>query len=156
MDLIDRIKIGRKYNWFYKKLILGILIPWIPSYQYIWHLDWMDVKAKYYRMARGQRRQIKVFAREKNAGGICYYCLQKVEKLTIDHKTPYIKLETRKQRNDMSNMVLCCEPCNTVKKDTDYDKFIALGVSRIIEKKNDLLRKRRIKKRRKENVHGWI
>ena len=58
----------------------------------------------------------------------CHYCLipVTVENFVIDHKVPRKDLEqTREAQEDIRNLVVCCESCNTKKNIDDYETFKA-------------------------------
>jgi HNH endonuclease len=75
------------------------------------------------KVARGERPRHmsrRVATRRKQAllsrdGAFCRYCLKrfKADVLTIDHVVPL----ARGGSNDLTNLVLACEPCNKAKSD---------------------------------------
>lgn len=55
----------------------------------------------------------------KKAKGICHYCRQKFEKLTIDHVVPI----ARGGSHTLDNLVFACHGCNSEKRDLDPIEF---------------------------------
>ena len=54
--------------------------------------------------------------------GLCQYCLQKMERYTVDHMTPLI----RGGSNKPSNLCLACLSCNSRKSFRTADEFFQL------------------------------
>ena len=58
----------------------------------------------------------------------CHYCGTNLEPTAfiIDHKIPRsVVLDKHKIKNDIDNMVICCNECNNMKGSTEYETFKA-------------------------------
>ena len=86
--------------------------------------------------------------------GVCHYCQQN-ERLTRDHVYPASKIRKHLENGEPipvdlhENIVPACGWCNLLKGDKDYNEFIALGASRIMDMKAELKSKILNNRRRK-------
>jgi len=56
-------------------------------------------------------------------GARCHYCGRPVEfaEMTADHVVPH----SRGGKTVLENLVCCCKPCNSAKRDREYGDFMA-------------------------------
>lgn len=80
---------------------------------------------------RGAATKEQICAALEKAKGMCVYCGQKTDKLTLDHATPIHE----GGKHNIKNLVPCCKRCNSSKgtkalEDWVYDKFGIEGLAR--------------------------
>jgi len=56
----------------------------------------------------------------------CHYCKTRLSPndFVLDHKVPMVKLTTKEQIIEESNLVVACRKCNQAKGSMDYEDFV--------------------------------